>query len=283
MNLRAELRRSFPGLWGVLRGGKRVCSRVWRAILRRGWSRNEAEYRAFLNVYAETHRDFFFVQAGANDGVRNDPISPMVRKFNWRGVLIEPQPELFKRLKYNYADIDGLYFENAAVSNTAGTVSMLKVKDGHASESFHNGIASICPERGAIRGLAPQDVEYIEVPAVTLRGILKKYAPRRWDLLQVDTEGYDFEIIKQVDFKELPPKICCYEHRHLTLSERRRCRALLRSNGYLLYTMERDTAAVHGSVLGQRNAARMEREDGTAAIGAASTKNPPVFPQPTSK
>ncbi len=40
-----------------------------------------------------------FVQIGANDGVWNDPIEPYLRGEKWRGVLVEPVPYVFARLK----------------------------------------------------------------------------------------------------------------------------------------------------------------------------------------
>src|SRR5262245_37464793 len=46
-------------------------------------------------------RDVFFLQVGANDGLMDDPIHFLVRKYGWCGVLLEPDPQLFKRLKEN--------------------------------------------------------------------------------------------------------------------------------------------------------------------------------------
>lgn len=58
-----------------------------------------------------------FVQVGANDGVFVDPLRQYILTRGWSGILVEPQADVFERLKENYADCaDRLIFENVAVS-----------------------------------------------------------------------------------------------------------------------------------------------------------------------
>ena len=73
-----------------------------------------------LAVEAAADHDFFFVQIGANDGVRNDPLWETVTRLRLRGLLVEPVPDLFARLKANYSDCPNLLFEQAAVAHRAG-------------------------------------------------------------------------------------------------------------------------------------------------------------------
>jgi hypothetical protein len=48
---------------------------------------------------------FFFVQVGANDGIRDDALRPSVLKHQLSGVLIEPLPDLFAKLQRNYQGV----------------------------------------------------------------------------------------------------------------------------------------------------------------------------------
>jgi hypothetical protein len=64
------------------------------------------------------------------------------------------------------------------------------------------------------------------------------------NLLQIDTEGYDFEIIKMVNFETLRPDVIHYEHRHLSDADRVACERLLASHGYRLHVAGVDTTAV---------------------------------------
>src|SRR5580698_10060540 len=46
--------------------------------------------------------DIFFLQIGAHDGLTKDPIAPLVRQHHWRGLLVEPQKQVFAQLIKNY-------------------------------------------------------------------------------------------------------------------------------------------------------------------------------------
>src|SRR5437773_4508030 len=79
-------------------------------------NRPDAELLASLDlVVARAMLDspeFTFVQIGASDGVRSDPIHQYVTKYHWRGVLVEPQRDVFRSLCANYSAETQLRFEN---------------------------------------------------------------------------------------------------------------------------------------------------------------------------
>jgi FkbM family methyltransferase len=64
--------------------------------------------------------DFFFLQIGAHDGETLDPINQMIRRYGWRGLLLEPQPDVFQQLTETYRRNDNLIFENAALAISDG-------------------------------------------------------------------------------------------------------------------------------------------------------------------
>jgi hypothetical protein len=53
-------------------------------------------------------------------------------------------------------------------------------------------------------------------------------------VLVIDTEGFDYQIIRQVDFKRIHPDIIVYEHKHLSRQDALACRQLLQKQGYAL-------------------------------------------------
>ncbi len=73
--------------------------------------------------------EFFFIQIGANDGMTMDPIRSYILKYKWRGILIEPQPNIFRALMANYDGEQQLIFENVAISPEDGVVSLFAVDD----------------------------------------------------------------------------------------------------------------------------------------------------------
>ena len=66
------------------------------------------------------------------------------------------------------------------------------------------------------------------------------------DLLQIDTEGYDYEILRTIDFSRLRPRFINYE-RELLQDDGPACRSMLSAAGYVLFDWgedDKDTLAV---------------------------------------
>jgi hypothetical protein len=43
--------------------------------------------------------DFYFVQIGANNGIRNDPLRSLILEYHLRGLLVEPLADMFADLE----------------------------------------------------------------------------------------------------------------------------------------------------------------------------------------
>ena len=54
------------------------------------------------------HKDFFFIQVGANDGITGDDLRKYILKYQWHGILVEPVPYVFDRLIKNYKEVEHL-------------------------------------------------------------------------------------------------------------------------------------------------------------------------------
>jgi len=94
----------------------------------------------------------------------------------------------------------------------------------------------------------PSIAKYIEtlpVRTMTMRSLLTKHGIRKVDLLQIDTEGFDFEIIKMSINAGFCPHIVNYEYVHLSLSDQEACRRYLTSYGYRFLNVGKDTLAIH--------------------------------------
>ena len=82
------------------------------------------------------------------------------------------------------------------------------------------------------------------MPGITLPALLSKHALERVDVLVTDTEGYDYEILRQVDWEAAAPDLVVYEHRHLSRGDARELTATLADHGYAFLVDDPDTAAV---------------------------------------
>lgn len=203
------------------------------------WRRNRQAFWEGLAAHAESKPDFFFVQIGANDGRSQDPIHRLVKAGNWAGILIEPVPQAFESLKHNYADQrDRLTFVNAAIADRDGEVTMFVPVTSNGDLNRYSHLASLT------RRVQSLDSREISVRSMRFETLLEKHQVSRIDLLIVDTEGYDFEILKMVDFGTIRPRYVQFEQSHLSPLARFRVRALLRGEGYKIFRMGDDTGAV---------------------------------------
>lgn len=214
----------------------------------------------FLDNLSDSKKgEIFFIQIGANDGQWNDPIYKFIRRDHWRGILIEPQKTIFERLRNNYKKQKNLIFENVAIDSTEGEKSLFKIS--FSNSQWAGGISSFIKEdiqklieAGYIErmskvesiALPPNKEDWIgeeKVKVQTLKNIIEKYQVKKIDLIMIDTEGYDFEIMKTIPFEFIKPGVIIYEHSHLNETVKTECSDFLIKLGYRLIQTGSDTIA----------------------------------------
>jgi hypothetical protein len=85
----------------------------------------------------------------------------------------------------------------------------------------------------------------IPVDMASFDTLVRRHDIQRCDLLQVDTEGFDYEVIRMAVPHGLPrPRLIQYEHLHLSQDDRRACTKLLAQNGYELLRSGEETIAL---------------------------------------
>jgi FkbM family methyltransferase len=189
--------------------------------------------------------DFFFVQIGAHNGVNDDPIHEFVIRYHLSGVLIEPQPLVFKELKENYASEPQLIFENAAISHKDGEAKMYCTKaENGEHDSF---LTTFRREVLESRIGRHAEIEKIDVAALTFQTLIARHSIGRVDLLQIDAEGFDWEILKLFDFNAYCPAIVRFEHVNLSRRELAEAVMLLAKLGYHLHRQATDIVAVRNN------------------------------------
>lgn len=187
----------------------------------------------------------FFVEVGAMDGVSFDPLYRYVTRYGWHGLLVEPLPDLFAQLRHNYGRHAGLIFENVAIADLPGNKPMYRIHpdavDGGLVPGWARGISSFFKDRNALGGLRvpaesfEQIRPYITTQIVacdTLPHLLERHRVRKIDVFVMDVEGYDYQVLRQFDFRRFSPHVILMEWYNLPLEERTLSRRLLRDQGY---------------------------------------------------
>src|SRR5262249_49946378 len=154
-----------------------------------------------LSRFARIEPDVFFLQIGAHDGRTDDPLHGLIRKYHWKGVLIEPVPYLFDRLVYNYSGVAGLVFENKALadSDCRPIFYYLRESADH-SPVWYDQLGSFYKEVILRhRGGLPDIGDYIvaaPVDCICFQTLVAAHRISRIDLILIDTEGYDLQILQ---------------------------------------------------------------------------------------
>lgn len=210
----------------------------------------------FFRKPLQSDGEIFFVQFGAYDGESFDPIFAQVKASGARGLLVEPQKRAYQQLVRNYGDDGRFTFVNAAISATSGRQILYRVDDemvrrwpnfGACARFDRDSLAAFMKQHFKRMGIDDDPLSHIEaeeVEVVTTNELLERHAIRDIDLLVIDTEGYDYEILKMMDFSRWRPTLVVFENRILSLDEQEDAGRLLASHGYTWFTVGPNTCAM---------------------------------------
>lgn len=147
----------------------------------------------------------YYIEVGANDGVSQSNTLLLELFYGWRGLLIEPIPATFKRLKANRSSRRNFILRAACRANKAS---------GEDLELLYSNLMSVTlgldsdlanPSAHALQGekylYAGERVHKVTAPALTLTEALElSDAPKEVGLLSLDVEGVELEVLKGIDF-----------------------------------------------------------------------------------
>ena len=210
-----------------------------------------------LYGYLQNKKKIFFIQIGANDGVSTDPIYNFVtlNSKKVKGVALEPMPDVFETLKNNYKRYPNVKLCNLAIHNSKSQMDLYKVNPKYSKDlpKWTKGIASFNKRHHELSGIDSKFIISEKVKCISFDGLLNKYSINQVDLLQIDTEGYDSEIIFSIDFSKIKPSIIHFEHglRDGVMDKNTflKVQSLLRENGYGIIVELYDVIAYQDDLL----------------------------------
>jgi FkbM family methyltransferase len=179
-----------------------------------------------------------FMQIGAFDGEGDDDLRQLVVRHKLRGVLVEPQPTAFAQLQHSYREQPQVVLLQAAIAEQEGTRE-LYCQRGKASMA-----ASFEREHLRRHGIADDEIVAEQVTCHTVASALAAAQLDHVDLIQIDAEGYDWPIIRSIDFTRIRPAILRFEYRNLRHRDADDCLEFLHSRGYRFFVEPRDIVAV---------------------------------------
>lgn len=207
-------------------------------------------FEAYLKTtYSDINTPFCFIQVGANDGISYDTLFQFVTGRNQvKGIVIEPIKDYFDDLVQNYRLFPDIIPVNKAIHPTLKKIDMFRLAKNkeNLSPEWAKGIASIYPKHHLKSQTPTAFIVNETVEAQTLMSVYTHFKARLGpiDLIQIDVEGFDRQIIKMIDFRQLTPQIIKYEH--VNLSKIDYCRAYLhlQKSGYIIFNDGSDLIAI---------------------------------------
>jgi FkbM family methyltransferase len=201
---------------------------IKKSIFSSGIRRIE-KFDLIILEYLDNHSHVSFIQIGANNGTQNTSIFNDILNSSSISILIEPVPYLFEQLKDIVGKKKNIFFENVAIGNSNEEklfYSIRKEKNSNLPVWIY-GLGSfdkntILKHDSAIENLKSYICE-IKVPVLTFDKLQSKYNLEQVNILQIDTEGYDYDIIKSINFNSLRPDILIFENKHLSRKDYKSC------------------------------------------------------------
>ncbi len=197
-------------------------------------------------IYKNNHKNFFFIQIGANDGKRFDPIFQIVSSLKLKGIAVEPIKEYFDELLINYKNSNVIPV-NKAIHEENKEISIFRVKTDVDLPEWSKGIASLNSEHYKKSNTDKKNIIEEIVEAITFEKLFNDYEVTRVDLLQIDTEGYDYNLLKLFPFDQFQPSIIHFEHglpnKIMSIEEISEVNTMLLGYGYRTIMKEYDCIA----------------------------------------
>lgn len=152
-------------------------------------------------------RDGYFVDIGANDGVTLSNTYLLEKRFDWTGVCVEPQPDIFAKLRANR----GCECVNCCVAGEEGEVEFLQVIGANMLSGMVGSIDDRHRER--IRSEVGRENErLIRIPARRFDAIVP--AGALIDYLSIDTEGAEQVILQAIPFDRYRIRVLSVENNY---------------------------------------------------------------------
>jgi FkbM family methyltransferase len=213
------------------------------------------ELEKWIDNFSKSHNGAInFIQVGASDGLRWDPIRRFIIRDNWNGVLIEPLKPVYNMLLSNYSYVKNhLKFENCAVSEKETSIEFWSY-----TEEFLNSLSiedklfylrKSSLDKGKVEDSLSgikNHMEYIkcyETPSKPLSKIISSHFPNnKIDLIFIDAEGFDDHVIRTINFENCMPTAIVYENHNLG-ERNEEIEDYLSEKGYVIEKAGGDTVA----------------------------------------
>lgn len=162
------------------------------------YSQNNEE-EIILNFFKEAKGSF--LDLGAYDGIDLSNTRALAER-GWKGVCVEPNSNIFIKLKENYKNNLDIFCFPFAIGEFDGKTKF------HNNDTYYSTIKESELDRWVGTSLS---FNTEEVDVLTFSSFLNLSPLKTFNFISIDCEGVDYEILRQINLNEISCELICVE------------------------------------------------------------------------
>ena len=165
--------------------------------------------------------NFDLVVIGAHHGfwLENE-----IKKYSNKIILIEPVEYNFNQLKDRFKNFKNIIFLNAAIGEKNEFKNFYFIEESSISKlkkHWASGIGSFSKEhilkhKTKRFQVTDSDIKCVNIKTISFDDLVNKYNIKFINKLMIDTEGFDYKIIKSINFQNIEINEILFEKKHLS-------------------------------------------------------------------
>lgn len=197
-------------------------------IVEKRWkSKSQISQDLFVYYFTNYKKDGFFIEIGACNGVHLSNTF-ILEKIGWSGIICEPSKFWHDKIKGRNCIIN----KKAIFSESGTKIKFDEFPTSPELSGFSKYLDEDQNQEVRSRGYMSPAFQSYEVETITLNELISQNTDKTSiDYISIDTEGSEYEILKNFDFKKYNVEIFTIEHAYIK-EKREKIYELLSKNNY---------------------------------------------------
>ena len=198
-------------------------------VVQNRWkSQSQVSQDLFVFYFAKNQKNGFFIEIGACDGVKFSN-TYMLEKVGWSGIICEPSKYWHTRIKKRNCIIN----KKAVFSESGTKIKFDEFPTSPELSGFNKYLDNDDNKEIRSKGYKSEAFQTYHVETITLNDLIAENTDKKSiDYISIDTEGSEYEIIKNFDFNKYTVEIFTIEHNYIK-EKRDKIYDLLTKNNYV--------------------------------------------------
>lgn len=171
----------------------------------KSYSQNQEDITA-LNYFKDFKGNILSI--GENDGKTLSNALLLIEN-GWGGVMVEASKTVFKKLEELHKDNKNVHCLNYAIADKEGELEFYE-SGHHITDNDHSLLSSLKIEE-THKWIASTKFKKTKVKAINIDTLLDISPIKKFDLISIDIEGLDYDVLTQINLKEIGCKMLIVE------------------------------------------------------------------------